>query len=140
VLKYYGYNNIVATASAKHHSYIRELGASEVYDYRSPNVVDDLLRSAPGNGTPAFPLIVDCIGSQAGTLTSISKVAQSGSTVAVMLPVIIEHASKDRAPVYSMDAQNSVEWAASVNISGVRTHFYWKVNRSYAFQGLHDEV
>ncbi|KAI3336867.1 GroES-like protein [Xylariaceae sp. AK1471] len=126
VLKYYGYNHIVATASSKHHPYIKKLGASEVYDYRSPTVVDDLLRNAQGDDALAFPLIVDCIGSQAGTLTPISKVAQSGSTVAVMLPVIVEHASSETAPQYSMDAGRSVEWAAGVNVSGVRTHFYWK--------------
>ncbi|KAJ8120315.1 hypothetical protein ONZ43_g2945 [Nemania bipapillata] len=87
VLKYYGYTNIIGTASPQHHAHIRELGASEVYDYRSPTVIDDLLKGAQGGGGgggegPAFPLIVDCIGSLEGTLAPISKVAQSGSTVA----------------------------------------------------------
>ncbi|KAI1743803.1 GroES-like protein [Xylaria scruposa] len=126
VLRYYGYKHIVATASSKHHAYIKEIGASEVYDYRSSTVVEDLLKSAQGREVPAFPLIVDCIGSQQGTLTAISKVAQSSSTVAVMLPVIVKHASDESAPEYSMDASTSVEWAPGVNIAGVRTHFYWR--------------
>ncbi|KAI1127500.1 GroES-like protein [Nemania abortiva] len=126
VLKYYGYKQIIATASPKHHALIKELGASDVYDYRSPTIVDDLLKGAQGGEGPAFPLIVDCIGSQEGTLAPISKVAQSGSTVAVMLPVILKHARKDIAPEYSMDATTSVEWAPGVNVSGVRTHFYYR--------------
>ncbi|KAI1115938.1 GroES-like protein [Nemania sp. NC0429] len=127
VLAYYGYKHIIATASVQHHAHIKELGASEVFDYRSASVVEDLLESARGGGDgPAFPLIVDCIGSQAGSLTPISKLAQSGSTVAVMLPVIVRHASKDTVPEYSMDAAASVAWATGVAVSGVRTHFYHK--------------
>ncbi|KAI0460652.1 GroES-like protein [Xylaria acuta] len=126
VLRYYGYKHIAATASSAHHAYIKDLGASGVYDYRSPTVVEDLLKSARGREAPAFPLIVDCIGSQQGTLAPISKVAQSGSTVAVMLPVILKHASNETEPEYSMDAGTSVEWAPGVNVSGVRTHFYWR--------------
>lgn len=129
VLKYYGYKHIVGTASPAHHAYLKKLGAAEVYDYRSPTVVDDLLKSAQGGKeAPAFPLIVDCIGSQERTLPPISKIAQSGSTVAVMLPVILKHASNDTAPEYSMDASTSVAWATGVKVSGVRTHFYWKVS------------
>ncbi|KAI0115713.1 GroES-like protein [Nemania sp. FL0031] len=126
VLKYYGYRHIIATASSKHHTYLKELGASEVYDYRSPTVVNDLLEGAQGVDGPAFPLIVDCIGSQAGTLTPISKVAQRDSIVAVMLPVILKHASKGTTPEYSMDAAASITWAPGVNVAGVRTHFYFR--------------
>lgn len=129
VLRYYGYRNIVGTASPQHHAYVKELGASEVYDYRSPTVVEDLLqgRGAAAQGAaPAFPLIVDCIGSQEGTLRPISRVAQDGSTVAVMLPVIVTHASAETALEYSMDAGASAAWASGVTVSGVRTHFYWR--------------
>jgi NADPH:quinone reductase-like Zn-dependent oxidoreductase len=138
VLRYYGYRHIVATASSKHHAYIKGLGASEVYDYRSPTVVEDVLKSAQGDSKPAFPLIVDCIGSQAGTLAAISKVAQRGSTVAVMLPVIVEHATSNDTPQYSMDAGTSVAWAEGVNVSGVRTHFYWKVSALKTVYGFRE--
>ncbi|KAI0405755.1 GroES-like protein [Xylaria palmicola] len=126
VLRYYGYKNIVATASPKHHAYIKSLGASEVYDYMSPSVVDDLLKSARGGEAPAYPLIVDCIGSQERTLAAIARIAQRGSTVAVMLPVMLRHASDGTAPAYSMDARESVAWAPDVDVHGVRTHFYHK--------------
>ncbi|KAI1198993.1 GroES-like protein [Nemania serpens] len=127
VLAYYGYRRVVATASARHHAHVKGLGASEVYDYRSASVVEDLLGGGGGGGEgPAFPLIIDCIGSRDGSLTPISKLAQAGSTVAVMLPVIVRHAAKDAAPEYSMDAGASAAWAPGVAVSGVRTHFYYK--------------
>ncbi|KAJ2969078.1 hypothetical protein NUW58_g10074 [Xylaria curta] len=43
-----------------------------------------------------------------------------------MLPVIVTHASNETKPVYLMDARESAAWAAGVNVSGVRTHFYAK--------------
>ncbi|KAI0165895.1 GroES-like protein [Xylariaceae sp. FL1272] len=126
VLKYYGYKHIVTTASAKHHEYLKELGASEVFDYRRSNVVEHVLRSARSSTTPVYPLIVDCIGSQTGTLEPLSKIAQSGSVVAVMLPVILTHSSDDVIPEYTLDAAAGASWEAGVQVRGVRTHFYWK--------------
>lgn len=32
VLKYYGYRNLIATASPAHHDYLRQLGAAQVVD------------------------------------------------------------------------------------------------------------
>ncbi|KAI1497716.1 GroES-like protein [Biscogniauxia marginata] len=126
VLKFYGYRNIVATASPKHHMYLRELGVAECFDYRSYSVVHELLNIHHDGQTPIYPIIVDCIGSQAGSLTPISKIAQSGTTVTVMLPVILKHASSEEVPEYSMDASTSASWGDGVNVRGVRTHFYWK--------------
>ncbi|KAI5926486.1 GroES-like protein [Camillea tinctor] len=126
VLKFYGYRNIVATASSKHHEYLTELGATKCLDYRSPTIVDELRNIQPDGSTPIYPMIVDCIGSQAGSLKPISEIAQAGTTVAVMLPVILKHASDTDAPEYSMDASTSASWVDGVNVRGVRTHFYWK--------------
>ncbi|RYO76206.1 hypothetical protein DL766_001020 [Monosporascus sp. MC13-8B] len=127
ILKFYGYRNLIATASPANHQRLRELGASEVYDYRSPTIVDDLLEPRRKDGASlAFPMIVDCIGSVPGSLRHISRVAQSGSTVAVMLPVILKHATREEAPEYGMDVSTSVEWAEGVTPRGVRTHFFWR--------------
>ncbi|KAI1439526.1 GroES-like protein [Annulohypoxylon stygium] len=126
VLKFYGYRHIIATASPRHHEYLKSAGAEEVFDYRSPTVVDDLLKTYQQGTAPAFPLIVDCIGSQTGSIGAVSKIAQNGTTVAIMLPVIVKHATEEEAPEYSMDASTSARWAEGVNVRGVRTHFYWK--------------
>ncbi|KAI0850273.1 GroES-like protein [Daldinia vernicosa] len=126
VLKFYGYRHLIATASPRHHEFLKKLGVEEAFDYRSPTIVDDLLKAYKKGDVPAFPLIVDCIGSQDGSVGPISKIAQSGTTVAIMLPVILKHATETEAPEYSMDASTSAQWAEGVNVRGVRTFFYWR--------------
>ncbi|KAF3059334.1 hypothetical protein GL218_05024 [Daldinia childiae] len=97
--------------------------------YIPPRADDPILiwgaASSKGDA-PAFPLIVDCIGSQDGSVGPISKIAQSGTTVAIMLPVIVKHATETDVPEYSMDASTSAQWADGVNVRGVRTFFYWR--------------
>ncbi|KAL4790592.1 chaperonin 10-like protein [Aspergillus venezuelensis] len=60
-----GYD-VVATASAKNFSYVRSLGASQVFDYDSPSVIEDLV-SALKDKTLAGG--IDCIGPEATTST-----------------------------------------------------------------------
>ncbi|KAI1781324.1 chaperonin 10-like protein [Hypoxylon cercidicola] len=127
VLKFYGYHHVIATASPRHHEYLKQQGAEGCFDYRSPTVVDDLLKKYQKGDGPAFPLIVDCIGSQAGSFGSVgrvSKIAQNGTTVAVMLPIILKQATDGEAPEYSLDANSSAQWAEGTSVRGVRTHFY----------------
>ncbi|KAI1085520.1 GroES-like protein [Whalleya microplaca] len=126
VLKFYGYRQLITTASPVNHEALKGMGVKECFDYRSSTVVQDLLKLGHEEGAPVFPLIVDCIGSQSGSVTPISKIAQNGSTVAVMLPVILKHATEDEAPEYTMDARSSAQWYDGVHVRGVRTHYYWK--------------
>ncbi len=150
VLQFYGYRNVVATASPAHHPGLRALGAAAVYDYRSPTVAEDILEGARrrlrekqeeeerngggGGGAaspgPVIPLVIDCIGSVSGSIRHVARVAQDGAVVAVMLPVIVKHATRDEAPEYSMDVAAAARWAEGVVPRGVRTHFYWKVSLS----------
>lgn len=131
VLKYYGYRNLIATASPAHHDYLRKLGATEVVDYRNPNVAQLLLdagKKVRGDNLPVIPMVIDCIGSSEGSLKSIAKVAQKGSRVAIMLPVIVKHASNEQAPEYSMEVEEAAPWAEGVEPRGVRTHFVYNVS------------
>ncbi|KAG8627650.1 hypothetical protein KVT40_005133 [Elsinoe batatas] len=107
VLKYYGYSNIYAVASQRHHSFLRGLGATKTFDCSDSAVVSQLKALA------SLPLIIDCIGSQDKSLAFIAQVAESGSKVAIMLPVIVQDASETSEP-----------WADGVEARGVRTHFY----------------
>jgi NADPH:quinone reductase-like Zn-dependent oxidoreductase len=43
---------VSATASPAHHSYLKSLGAFEVFDYRSPTVVEDIIAAAKSAGIP----------------------------------------------------------------------------------------
>lgn len=122
VLKHWGYRNVLAVASAKHHSSLKDLGAAAVFDYNDKDVVLSL------SSGPRIPYIIDCIGSLEGTLTPLSKIAENGSKVAVMLPVIVSHASSSEVPAYEMDVGNVLvgQWKDGVQVKGVRTHFYQK--------------
>jgi NADPH:quinone reductase-like Zn-dependent oxidoreductase len=130
ILKYYGYNHLIGTASPVHHEYLYQLGATELFDYRDQHVTQALLDAGAriqGGKNPAFPMIIDCIGSLAGSLEPISKVAQSGATVAVMLPVILKHATEEQVPEFSADASTAIQWGEGVNARGVRTFFVYNV-------------
>lgn len=120
VLKHWGYRNVLAVASAKHHEWLRELGATAVFDYNDEDVVKSI------SSGPHIPYMIDCIGSLEGTLTPLSKIAEKGSKVAVMLPVVVNHASSDDAPTYEMDVSKVLvgQWKEGVEVRGVRTHFY----------------
>ena len=127
VLKHWGYRSIIAVASARHHASLKDLGARACFDYGQKDVVAQISAhvSSPTSG-PRIPYIIDCIGSLEGTLAPLSKIAQKGTKVAVMLPVIMSHASSTEAPEYEMDASKVLvgQWEEGVELRGVRTHFY----------------
>lgn len=124
VLRYWGYTNILAVASGRHAQSLKQLGASKVFDYTKDGVVEEIKKEGD------IPRIVDCIGSVEGTMAPLTKIATSGSIVAVMLPVIVSHASDADEPEYEMDASKVLvgKWAQDVDVRGVRTHFYTDVS------------
>ncbi|KAJ9130611.1 Zinc-binding dehydrogenase [Coniochaeta hoffmannii] len=128
VLKHWGFRNAIAVARRKHHEYLQELGAKVCFDYMDEDVVEQVLRHVGDaqDGQPLVPYVVDCIGSLEGTLKKIAKLAERGTTVAVMLPVIVKHASEEEMPVYEMDVHKVLPgaWKDGVILKGTRTHFY----------------
>lgn len=125
ILRYYGYTNILTTASTKHHAKLRLLGAASTFDYRDEEVVSSILGSEPKTG---IPRILDCIGSKDGSVGPISKIAKSGARVAILLPVIVRDSSETTDPEYEMDVMKAADWAEGVDARGVRTHFYLEVS------------
>ncbi|KAF3033314.1 hypothetical protein E8E12_002322 [Didymella heteroderae] len=121
ILRYYGYTEILATASRKQHDKLRNLGAKALFDYNDPDVVSSLLQMG---GEGGIPLVLDCIGSKSGSIAPISKVAKSGAKVAILLPVIVRDSSETEAPEYEMDVQKAAHWHTGVDARGVRSHFY----------------
>jgi NADPH:quinone reductase-like Zn-dependent oxidoreductase len=126
VLRHWGYRNLVATASPKHHALLKSFGASQLFDYRDPNVAQ-LILDAVGN----VPLILDCIGSLNGSVAPIAKIAKKGSKVAILLPVIVKDSTETEDPVYEMDVRAVANWAEGVEARGVRTHHYLQVSSLY---------
>lgn len=135
VLRIWGYGGrVIAVASRKHHEELKRLGARECVDYNDPGVVDEILALADemnGDKRPRIPLILDCIGSREGTLRPLTRIAERGATVAIMLPVINIHSSaaEGSLPEYEMDVSKVLvgEWAEGVELKGTRTHFYHEV-------------
>jgi threonine dehydrogenase-like Zn-dependent dehydrogenase len=112
---------IMAVASQKHHSKLKSLGAKWTFDYNDSDVVSQILDTSNHAG---IPKILDCIGSEKGSITPISQIAKAGSKVAILLPVIVRDSSETEDPVYKMDVQEATEWSEGVEATGVRTHFY----------------
>ncbi|KAK6213935.1 zinc-binding dehydrogenase [Colletotrichum tabaci] len=123
VLRHWGYRNILAVASEKHHAHLKEIGARETFSYRDDDIVDKLLGFV---GSEGVPFVLDCIGSVEGTLRPLTKISCKGTKVAVMLPVIVRDSTEDVEPEYEMDISRVLtdEWAEGVELRGVRTHFY----------------
>jgi threonine dehydrogenase-like Zn-dependent dehydrogenase len=128
ILRYYGYTRILATASHKHHEKLSALGANSVFDYKNSNVVADILDAGGSNG---IPIVLDCIGSKSGSIAPISKIAKSGSKVAILLPVIVRDSSETEDPEYEMDVKVAADWQEGVDARGVRTHFYLDVSATH---------
>ncbi|KAK0375322.1 zinc-binding dehydrogenase [Colletotrichum limetticola] len=123
VLRHWGYRNVLAVASEKHHAQLRAMGARETFSYRDADVVEKILGTV---GERGVPFVLDCIGSVEGTLRPLTKIAGRGTKVAVMLPVIVRDATEEVEPEYEMEVGTVLvgEWADGVELRGVRTHFY----------------
>ena len=74
--------------------------------------------------------MLDCIGSQTGSVRPLARIAQRGSKVAILLPVIVRDATETQHPEYTFDVESSAEWTKGVEAIGVRTHFYLDVSFS----------
>lgn len=125
ILQYYGYTNILATASQKHHEKLLSLGANAVFDYNDDSVVADINNAGDKAGIPLF---FDCIGSKYGSIAPIAQLAKRGSRVAVLLPVVVKDSTEHESPEYEMDVLKAAIWSDGVDARGVRTHFYPNVS------------
>ncbi|EJD44932.1 GroES-like protein [Auricularia subglabra TFB-10046 SS5] len=75
---------VIATASPANHAYVKSLGASEVFDYRSPDVVEQIRKAAGSNLSRVYDAISEkgSIEASAASITS-----PGGGTISVVLPV-----------------------------------------------------
>ncbi|KAH8688372.1 chaperonin 10-like protein [Ilyonectria robusta] len=121
VLHHWGYKNILAVASEKHHDELLAYGATKCFDYRKTDVTDAIRTQADH-----IPYVIDCIGQLEGTLRPLTRIAQKGTKVAIMMPAIVRDATDDQEPELSMDPSSLLvgEWKDGVELIGVRTFFY----------------
>lgn len=108
---------------------MKSLGAKYTFDYNDPDVVSQIVNTAN------VDKILDCIGSKAGSIAPISRIAKRASSVAILLPIIVRDSSDTDDPIYEMDVSEAADWAAGVDVRGVRTHFYLSVSRFHTMWG-----
>ncbi|ORY71681.1 zinc-binding dehydrogenase [Pseudomassariella vexata] len=130
VFRHWGYENLIAVASSKHHEVLRGMGAKVAYDYNEHGVVGRVSEYASRtNGKsdgPKVPYIFDCIGSLEGTLRPLAEIAEKGTKAAILLPVIVKDATATDVPEYELDVTKTLpgKWAEGVELNGVRAHFW----------------
>ena len=135
ILRWYGYNKIIATASKAHHDKLKRYGATACFDYREPNTP---ARISDYIGEASIVFIIDCIGSLNGSVQPVSRIARAGAKIAIMLPVIIRDTSEGVEPEYEMDVTKCAAWAEGVQAIGVRTHFY--MENKFLAEHLQSEI
>jgi NADPH:quinone reductase-like Zn-dependent oxidoreductase len=82
LLKLAGYTRIITAASPRHHATLKSFGATHVFDYNSPTLIDEIRNAAGGK----VQLALDCVSAE-GTIAIVSKVVSEEGTVAVLLPI-----------------------------------------------------
>jgi NADPH:quinone reductase-like Zn-dependent oxidoreductase len=120
-----GCKRVIATASPRHHSYLKSLGATHVVDYNTADMAEKILLAAGRS----IPFAMDCISAE-GTLKSISNVVSPDGVVAMLLPV-----TEGSSHVAGKDVQMWMElpvdrnpFPDSVKLVGVRALTYEQVS------------
>ncbi|KAL5364837.1 alcohol dehydrogenase [Aspergillus floccosus] len=125
ILKHWGYTNVLATASPKHHEKLRAYGARRVFDYRDPNVTDSIIDFVGGHDAANGLRVFDTVDSKSSSLLPISKIAtQPGSIVAAVLPVVISPTSDPAGVQVSLDVAKKADWAPGVEVHGIVSYAY----------------
>lgn len=126
-----GYTRVFATASSKHHDYLRALGATDLFDYSSPTLVDDINKAL--GGPEKITLAVDCISAEK-TLSILAKIVSPTGRVALLVPVkkgsTLNNGEEDNLFLDLPLAENVNPFQKDTNIIGVRTFLYQQVRRN----------
>ncbi|GJE93291.1 zinc-binding alcohol dehydrogenase family protein [Phanerochaete sordida] len=79
-LRLAGFTDIFAVASSKHHEYLRTLGATQCFDYRSPDVVAQIRAAATSTKHERISIALDPIAAR-GSLALLSEVLASPTSL-----------------------------------------------------------
>ncbi|KAK6211489.1 zinc-binding dehydrogenase [Colletotrichum tabaci] len=116
---------VIATASPHNFEYLKTLGAKEVFDYRSPTVVQDIIRSFQGQTSAgAFAIgansLVPCVNivaaSEGRKFVAQASVAGPGKPPTSLVGLA--------SLIWAMTSE-SVTVTLKGKLSGVRTKFIW---------------
>ncbi|KAG2358800.1 chaperonin 10-like protein [Suillus spraguei] len=121
LLAFAGYKRVIATASPRHHSYLKSLGAAHVIDYSADDMHEKILLAAGKN----LQFVLDCISAE-GTLKSISSVVSRDGMVAMLLPVTegSRHIAGKGMQMWMELPADRNPFPDSVKLVGMRTLLY----------------
>ncbi|KAG2035631.1 chaperonin 10-like protein [Suillus americanus] len=107
-----GYKQVIATASPRHHSYLKSVGAAHVIDYSADDMSEKILLAAGKN--------------RRGHAQSVSSVVSSDGVAAMLLPVTegSKHAAGKDAQMWMELPADRNPFSDSVKLVGVRTLLY----------------
>ncbi|CAA7268084.1 unnamed protein product [Cyclocybe aegerita] len=120
-----GYKKILATASKKHHEYLRSLGATDTFDYNSSTLVEEIAKTVGEDGKVL--IAVDCITAD-GTLAILGKIVSPLGKIALLLPIKEGNAviGGQEQRMYFEVAEDSNPFPKGTKIVYVRTFNYQK--------------
>lgn len=126
-----GYKNVLATASSKHHEYLRSLGATSTFDYNSPTLIEDVQSVVAASEGGKLNLVLDCITAQS-TMATISKMVSTEGTVAVLLPLKIgsKVRSDESDTMYLVIPDELNTLPKGTRLAGVRTFLFEEASTS----------
>ncbi|KAJ7066300.1 chaperonin 10-like protein [Mycena amicta] len=124
-----GYTNVTATASPRHHTRLRSIGAQHTLDYASPSLAADAAVAA-GADDGKFVYALDCISADA-TIAKIGPLVRPrGGKVAVLLPIQVGDtvAASGEAGIKPAIPDEENPFGEGVEIVYVKTFTYRKNN------------
>ncbi|KAG6849016.1 hypothetical protein H0H93_011961, partial [Arthromyces matolae] len=119
-----GYKQVLATASTKHHNYLKSIGATHTFDYNNPTLVEDVAKAVGGDGK--VPLVVDCIAGET-SLKTLADIVSPDGAVAILLPIksSTRTITVKQADDFRMGLpEDNAPFAPTVKVLGVRTFLY----------------
>lgn len=90
---------VYVAASEKHHAYLKTLGASEVFDYKDENVVDEIVKKAKEDGLQ-IKWAYDAVGYQLGSTMEVLSKLKGSDTAVIASAVPLQRAFPNGAPTF----------------------------------------
>ncbi|KAG6830230.1 hypothetical protein H0H92_001670 [Tricholoma furcatifolium] len=124
LLRAAGYTHILATASERHHDYLKSIGASAAFDYDDPaKLTAEVAKFVGGDGK--VPIAVDCIAAEP-SIAALANIVSTTATVALLLPIKKSNTlTAQNASDFTLDLpENNAPFSPSAKLVGVRTFLY----------------
>lgn len=117
---------VISTASPQNHEYLKELGAAQVFDYKSPTVIQDIIKAAKGKKCAgAFAIGVGSLGSCIDVLGSCEGKKLVAQASADLLPSGFPSTLPKMVPFGLHMGTNMISLWFRAKQKGVRSKFIW---------------